>query len=1714
MTTETNCRFVLERINIPDRISLDKLYHTYTCGRAKDNEIVCLSLTVSRHHCIFFHNRDGLYVTDLKSANGLFINGVVQQPLQTIQLHVNDIIGIGCPQLNTYDKSMFAYKLHIITQPRTIDSNDASILSKTVLNIKNVPESYTSNEKFDAAVKRKRERENSDTKEIPNKIPKLEDAKSSLEEESLDVSDIEVIHVSLNSSASKHVNDSCDIVTRNAEFNMLDVNKHTDNDMLKISNSVQDTRQIQSVAKHKEESNKPVNPENVQLLVSSNLNNRGKGKENSVVASKNMERTNKSTAQDVQRSVQKPMVNSHNVGSARSKRKTKNVNTEPEKVSNSCNETCNNLNKSVTSSHDANEPTAESAVAEYVLPLGSKFICNGDAMIKLEDEIQLTDDDEEAILNSATKSSATTISPIKLKMVQQEPKTQFSEVDVVNLSDSECDIFPCSQLFDIGFGMNTSIKPEVKEEPAETDSERFKRLDDEDLVISLTDSEDEDNNWLRRLSRSQTLNDDSENIEIKNEYANSNKDALELGNVDIEEPAYDLNEAVNKMQSDVDTRSKVDKESEKPAQEKDTSKDLRLLRVCLERTEIDSRDEVAKSVECSSNTHKKFFKFSRDKDLSMDRSTETPATPMRKKSLERKVPQIEPSHMPIRRRSSSASKAQQIPPKPAKQRLTSKEKKELKEKSKLEQYEFAKDQVYRRKLHKWAECLPPGKIKTSTPLTKEEKRALADDRKKKLKQIAMEERRLSLENNKEKKRVATKPKAKVSLKTRSDLLVEDTISASKPEVPEKASTSVKSKVVESKKSKNATNKLSMRMQSMTLIDLNKLGKIPKKSSKTPKETVTRPQEIIEDSSLATRMQEATEIGKNRFKIRPKSVAKLSENKDKSPLPCASTGNLQGQMKKKRVSFSAVLQTVRVYEIEETNVLKKLKGKDAPLPPIRASRRVMENEKIHEFLLRIFSWNPVWLEEQERLNSTPPVVNTNELHVMLTHYKSYDEYCSVISPLLLLETWYGVTKEFQNIEQDFRRPTLMCSIVENSIQTNMKAPNVYLTTLMLEVLSTKEDIQRQAHPVYGDLVFFEYVKNHEKGQTFHKVFAYVMDVHQTILTAWTHYNKDLRHYVKNPYVLLTYTMITKPLGPDILVNRVQRLRAVTYLRSTLRMVRALECLPNSPLMTAILSPKIEMYHLPNVSASDVMITRDNLNQKQLEAVHKITNVIVQKQAKLCFIQGPPGTGKSKVIANIVTQVLYGNNRYANSIGPLRILVCAPSNAAIDEITLRLLQIRSNMKNVNYKGFKMVRIGRSDVMHPVVKDISVTELAKREVKRTTANTNNIPLDSVDEEKAFLESKMNALKCEIANTQKMDEIYHRHIRMKLADVTAKYELLKCRRPLNEINSRELAKIQRAAENRVLSHADIITCTLSSCYNNQMESVFVADKRRISVCIVDEATQSCEAESLIPLMLGVSTLVLVGDPNQLPATILSPQAKKLGLDQSIFSRVQNAFEFCPTNPIIMLDTQYRMPHEISSWPNKFFYGGKLKTAIARNETFPFHAYRILNIKTNQNNDNFSNTDEAQFVANMIFSMFSFANLDKWECISVGILTPYNNQKSIIQEKISEKMSLLSESLKKKMKFEVNTVDGFQGQERDVIIMSCVRSQKIGFLSDRQRLCVALTRAKHSLILCGNFNVFMRDPMWNSMLSDAKSRKIHFNVNANANPQEIKVHVVKRFNC
>ncbi|CAL7938974.1 unnamed protein product [Xylocopa violacea] len=1705
MGSDSNWQFVLERVAVPGKYVLDKPGQTYTCGRGKDNEIVCLSLTVSRRHCMFFHTKDEVYVTDLESSNGVYINGVAAKPLQMTKLQPNDIIGIGCATVNVTDSSMFVYKLRAISQ--SIENNDSiCTLSETESNVEKVCD-----DKHNGVLKRKWKQENLDTKVPQSKIPKLDcencvPGQQPLEGrcKSKDENDIEIIHASLNNSSMNHSDASCANFASHIKSNSkTNINKHMDTTTFETSNSTK-------IAKMNDNSFDSMRPpvsnvlrENVNIDEISNTDS-------------NTKESNTYTSQEVLKRPKKKLSNTisvqnktSNVCNFESKSTMQNNNVKAET---SLGTTHNSQKQTVENTNDTVIPVNESeAVIDKKtnsLPLSPNFICTEDNIIKMEEELQLTDNDENAIINPQHLNSLPIISPIKLKKVQEQPKTTFSVDDVVNLSDSEDDIFPCSQLFDAGYGINTSVKDEIKEEPIKIENERFSILESADLVISLTDSEDEDNNWLQRLSRSQILNEDDE---------------IDAEMCDIKKEVTDVNDLIanesplrEETKCDIDEEKEKGKEPEQSAHQKEcitlpSDKNLSqifLPNVSVERIDLDFRycvNKLAETFDTVSATTENRLESPRNQSFvqkeakSATSSNREKPVPSKSKKLEKKVPQIEPLHMPTGRRRSSWNKTEEVSKKsenssksegstkPPQRRLSVQERKEEQEKLKLEEYLHTKEQKNRKMLHKWAACLPPSKKKPSAPLSKEEKKMLVDNRKVKLKKLAME-KRLSLEDNQGKKRVLSKPKAKVTTKTRNDFLVEETISAAKVDDTTEMSKASSSKSITTQnasanvkltasgKSKDASMEIIKRLQNkLTINDISTLGKIPKKSKAKKSDANTAVAEnALKNLSLEKQTKTTNKSNKDESKI--KSGPSLASNQKLS--------NAETKTKK-RVSFSPTIQTVHVYEIDESNVLKKLVGKDAPIPREKvmvtkpAAIAKSRNAKYNEFLLRIFLWNPVWLEEQMHLKTIAPVVNPDELHLMLTHYRSYDEYYNTIAPLLLLEIWYCITKDFQAVDSN-RQRTLMCSTVENSVQKEVASPNLHFTTLMLEVLATDEDMHKQAHPLFGDLVFFECAYNNNKGQAFRKVFAFVLDLHITVLTPTTRFNKDLLHYVNKPRTLLTYTMRTRPLDINILVNRVQRLRVVTYLRPNLRMVQALDYLPSSPLMNLILNPKLEMYQLPVISESEALITGDQLNTKQMEAVCKVTKTVVQRDTKLCFIHGPPGTGKSKVIVNIITQILYGNNRYTSNGSSFKMLVCAPSNAAIDEIVLRLLNIRSSIKqDAKLKPFRMVRIGRPETMHPTVKDISVTELARRDIRKTTTNSNNISPESIQDEMQFLISKINAIKCELSTSRNVDEVYKQHLKIKLDEMTLKYEMLRNPRPLNERNDKERMKLQRNAENRILGHADIITCTLSSCCTNQMESIFGTNKKRISVCIVDEATQSCEAETLIPLMLGINTFVLVGDHNQLPATILSPEAKKNGLDQSIFSRVQRAFESQPHNPIITLDVQYRMHKDIAFWPNKFFYGGQLKNEVRCDDNFPFHAYRMLNMNTNQSNDSFSNDNEAEFVANIVYSMFTFANFDKWDsCISYGILTPYNNQKAIILTKINEKISSVPETIKKKMKIEINTVDGFQGQERDVIIMSCVRSEKIGFLADRQRLCVALTRAKHSLIICGNFGIFMGSDM------------------------------------
>jgi len=194
-------------------------------------------------------------------------------------------------------------------------------------------------------------------------------------------------------------------------------------------------------------------------------------------------------------------------------------------------------------------------------------------------------------------------------------------------------------------------------------------------------------------------------------------------------------------------------------------------------------------------------------------------------------------------------------------------------------------------------------------------------------------------------------------------------------------------------------------------------------------------------------------------------------------------------------------------------------------------------------------------------------------------------------------------------------------------------------------------------------------------------------------------------------------------------------------------------------------------------------------------------------------------------------------------------------------------------------------------------------------------------------------------------------------------------------------------------------------------------------------------------------------------------------------------------------LTEQYRMHKEILSWPNEFFYRGLLKTQVIRrtgDDRCPLRPYLFLNLSSKENSDQkgqISNDEEAQVVVEIVHNINeTLRGYNRaW---SVGVITPYSSQKNVITTAIKRE---LGEAISKCT--EVDTVDSFQGREKDIIIISCVRTDDTGFLKNERRLNVALTRAKHSLIIVGDVRCLKRDAMWKSLIENADERKCLFDV-------------------
>ncbi|CAA0833261.1 P-loop containing nucleoside triphosphate hydrolases superfamily protein [Striga hermonthica] len=304
-------------------------------------------------------------------------------------------------------------------------------------------------------------------------------------------------------------------------------------------------------------------------------------------------------------------------------------------------------------------------------------------------------------------------------------------------------------------------------------------------------------------------------------------------------------------------------------------------------------------------------------------------------------------------------------------------------------------------------------------------------------------------------------------------------------------------------------------------------------------------------------------------------------------------------------------------------------------------------------------------------------------------------------------------------------------------------------------------------------------------------------------------------------------------------------------------------------------------------------------------------------------------------------------------------------------------------------------------------------------------------------------------------------------------------------------------SAEEFCFQRASLIFCTTSSSYK-----LHSFDMEPFNLLVIDEAAQVKESESIIALQVSdVGHAILVGDEWQLPATVKSKLSEDAGFGRSLFERLSSL-----GHSKHLLNVQYRMHPSISRFPNSNFYLNQILDApYVKSPTYErrflqgrmFGPYSFINVRGGKEElddvgHSRRNMVEVAVIVKLVQKLYKAWDGSN-ESLSIGLISPYAAQVAAIRDRLHQKYENLN-----RFTVKVKSVDGFQGGEEDIIIISTVRSHSggsIGFLSSSQRTNVALTRARHNLWILGNERTLSKsDSVWEALLCDAKSRKCFFN--------------------
>nr|WP_114457697.1 MULTISPECIES: IGHMBP2 family helicase [unclassified Halanaerobium] len=518
----------------------------------------------------------------------------------------------------------------------------------------------------------------------------------------------------------------------------------------------------------------------------------------------------------------------------------------------------------------------------------------------------------------------------------------------------------------------------------------------------------------------------------------------------------------------------------------------------------------------------------------------------------------------------------------------------------------------------------------------------------------------------------------------------------------------------------------------------------------------------------------------------------------------------------------------------------------------------------------------------------------------------------------------------------------------------------------------------------------------------------------------------------------------------------------------RMFTALEQVKNCPKKMKkkrdLLLNKVK----PAYSEKEIEVLNNNLDEYQKKAVEKSL-----KAEDIFLIQGPPGTGKTITAVEIIKNNIEVNNS---------VLAAADSNIAVDNLVELLAAEDIDVLRIGHpiRITKSLREHTLDYMvleHP---DYKKAEKLRDEVSELINEQEDYIHPSGKYRRGLSDQEIREY------AEKGIDHHVRGIKPKIINEMAVW--LELQSKINNYFSR-IKELEQSAVNELIEKADVVCTTNITAGSELLEDKF------FDLSVIDEATQSTEPSALIPYLKSRKT-ILIGDHKQLPPTVLSKEVLKQGLDRSLFERFMELYgeEFS-----YQLKIQYRMHKKIMEFSSREFYNSNLEAAeeVAEHtlkdigvavdsdgsdcfaDKVLFEDYPVVFLDTSEmeaaerslsGSNSYDNPVEAEIVLDIADKAVKWGVDEK----DLAVITPYKDQVDLLYQHC------------KFENIEINTVDGFQGREKEMIIFSSVRSNSkgnIGFLRDLRRLNVALTRARRKLVFIGDINTISKHKTYKSLV-------------------------------